>query len=280
MPLSPAGRAPSSPSSRVPLGERILLALSRDPGRSDYVDGTDPWTMENALEPLRRAFPDLRELVRGRRVLDFGCGQGWQSVALAREGASFVLGLDTNTRALERGREVAARAGLDEGRVRFSDTLPPELAGGFDVVISQNSMEHFSDPQGVLDQMRRAVHADGRVLISFGPPWFAPTGSHMHFFTRVPWVHLLFAERTVMAVRGRFRSDGATRYEEVESGLNRMSIAKFERTVRASRFRRERSSYRCVKGVNLLGRIPLARELFINQVDCVLAPDPSAARGA
>jgi hypothetical protein len=30
----------------------------------------------------------------------------------------------------------------------------------------------------------------------------------MHFFTKVPWVNLLFSEKTVMTVSFRFKSDG------------------------------------------------------------------------
>ncbi|CAN5864331.1 hypothetical protein BH24ACI4_BH24ACI4_08100 [soil metagenome] len=56
----------------------------------------------------------------------------------------------------------------------------------------------------------------------------------MVHFTKLPWVNVLFSERTVMQVRARFRDDGATRYEEVVMGLNRMTIARFERLIRAS----------------------------------------------
>lgn len=254
------------------VGERILLALSRDPGGADYAEGSQPWTLGNALDPLRAHFPDLAELVRGKRVVDFGCGTGWQSAALAREGAAFVLGVDTNPRSLAGAREVAARAGLGDDRVAFAPEVPEALRGTFDVVISQDSMEHFADPDAVLRVMRSAIHPEGRILISFGPPWYAPSGSHMHFFTRVPWVNLLFSERTVMAVRSRFRSDGARRYEEVESGLNRMSLAKFERVTARSGMRMLRQSYRCVRGVDVLAAAPGVRELFVNHVSCVLAP--------
>ena len=81
------------------------------------------------------------------------------------------------------------------------------MKGGFDIVLSHNSMEHFGDPARILDVMKSALKPDGRLYITFGPPWYAPYGSHMHFFTRVPWVNLLFSERTVMAVRARYRND-------------------------------------------------------------------------
>ena len=60
---------------------------------------------------------------------------------------------------------------------------------------------HFGDPAGVLDLMRGLVNVQGRLMITFGPPWLAPYGAHMHFFTKLPWVHLLFSEQTVLRVR-------------------------------------------------------------------------------
>jgi hypothetical protein len=74
----------------------------------------------------------------------------------------------------------------------------------------------------VLDEMRLAACPGGCVLITFFEPWLSPYGSHMSHFTRVPWINVLFSERTVMNVRSLFRSDGATRYEDVEGGLNRI----------------------------------------------------------
>jgi hypothetical protein len=118
--------------------------------------------------------------------------------------------------------------------------------------------------------MKRLLAPGGVVMITFCPPWFAPYGSHMHFFTKVPWVNLLFSERTVMSVRSRFRADGAKRYEDVEMGLNRMTIRKFERIIAASGMTVAWRQYVCVKKLNALSRVPLVRELFINVASCVL----------
>jgi SAM-dependent methyltransferase len=151
--------------------------------------------------------------------------------------------------------------------------LDDSLDGTFDVVISQNSFEHLRDPAGTLATMRRLLAPAGEILITFCPPWFAPYGAHMGYFTKIPWVQLLFSEHTVMSVRSRFRSDGATRYEDVEMGLNRMSIRKFERIVRNSGLKVAWRKYVCVKKLNALGRIPLVRELFINVVSCALVQE-------
>lgn len=254
------------------LGERILLALSRPPEAPDLDEAAREPDVAHALDDLLRRFPDLRERARGRRVLDFGCGAGRQAVALARAGAAFVLGVDGNPRTLASARALAAAQGIGPDRLAFAPAVPREMRGGFDLVLSKDSMEHFADPDAVLAEMRAAMAAGGRLLVTFGPPWLAPSGSHMHFFTRVPWVHLVFPERTVMAVRARYRADGARRYEEVESGLNRMTVRRFERLAARAGLRMERRRYDCVKGLRVLAFPPLLRELFINNVAAVLVP--------
>jgi SAM-dependent methyltransferase len=145
------------------------------------------------------------------------------------------------------------------------------MRGQFDVVISQDSFEHFPEPDAVLHEMSLLLNRSGVLLITFGPPWFAPYGSHMHFFCKVPWINLLFSEEVVMRARSRFKSDGASTYEEVESGLNKMTIRKFESIVSSCNLKVTYRKYECVKGLNWLSRIPLARELFINHVSVVLS---------
>jgi SAM-dependent methyltransferase len=250
------------------LRERLLLFLSRKPGTSDYEAGQDHWAADDALSQLCQSFPNFLARIAGKEILDFGCGTGYQSVALARMGAKHVVGLDMNTTFLEKADELAKKSGLAE-QVRFTDSLE-HLSNRFDIVVSQNSMEHFKNPASALDEMKKALKEDGVILITFGCPWFSPYGSHMHFFVKVPWVNLLFDEKTVMNVRSYFRNDGAIRYEQVEGGLNKMSVAKFERLIRECGLRTEYRRYDGVKGIDFMVQLPVLRELFINNISCAL----------
>ena len=56
-----------------------------------------------------------------------------------------------------------------------------------------------------------------------------------------------------------------------ETGLNKMSIAKFETLVSSCNLRLTYRTYECVKGINWLSKVPLVRELFINNVSAVLS---------
>ena len=184
-------------------------------------------------------------------------------------GARAVTGLDINERLLEAARESLPGACFVSSLTR---------AETFDVVFSHNSMEHFSDPLDALMTMRSAVADGGHIFIAFALPWLSPYGAHMHHITSVPWVHLLFPERAVMAVRNRYISDGATHYEEVEGGLNRMTVSRFESLVRNAQLVFFSRRYVAARKLPLVASIPAVREFFISRVVTVLKKDEALPR--
>ena len=191
--------------------------------------------------------------------------------ALVRKYDCFVYGLDNNHKALATAKELAKSFKIPQSKLYFTDKIIRRMIDNFDIVISQNAFEHFKDPLNALIQMRNLVNKSGKLLITFGPPWYAPYGSHMHFFCKFPWINVFFSERTVMKVRGKYRSDGASRYEDVESGLNKMTIAYFEKILKLSNLKTEFKNYKCVKGLNFFSKIPFFREFFINRASVVLS---------
>lgn len=248
--------------------EKILLLLSKSPDEEDYEMGKNiGLDIENGLENLCRVFPDFLINIEGKDILDYGCGPGFQSLALAKNGANNVIGFDINEQSLSKA-EYLKKKSITEGRVEFVSKLEDSFIDKFHVIISHNSMEHFSNPKKAIDEMKSRLSKRGSIYITFGPLWFSPYGSHMNYFVKVPWVNLLFSERTVMNVRSYFRKDGATKYEEVESGLNRMTVSKFEQILSGIGMNIKYKKYDCVKGLDILGKLPFVRELFINEISC------------
>lgn len=247
------------------LAERVLSAFSRDPAVPEYQGGTSRATVDNALEFLVKTVPGFLSLIREKDVLDFGCGYGLQAVAMARSGARTVTGLDLPRPALLERWEAVSQ--LDMKNVILSTDRPREK---FDVVMSCSSFEHFSDPASIVEQMRRYAKPGGLVIISFAEPWLSPRGSHCDHFTRLPWVNCLFPEKAVLSVRARYKQDGALRYEDVEGGLNRMTIYKFEKLMRESGMRIRSLHLFPVKGLPLVSQIPIMREFLTAAASCVL----------
>src|SRR5262249_9757689 len=143
------------------------------------------------LETLQECFPGFLQAIIGSRVVDFGCGYGYQSLALARAGAKVVIGVDVDGEMVQHLRAKAAEQELSD-RV-FAEGAVSDVMRA-DLVISKNSFEHFLEPEEALAQVRRCLAPGGKILTTFSPPWNAPFGAHMAFFCYLPWVHLLFSE--------------------------------------------------------------------------------------
>ena len=167
--------------------------------------------------------------IAGKVVIDFGCGEGTESVEMAGKGAKRVIGIDVREDVLEAARQKALNAGVQNTCLFRSSTK--DVA---DFVVSVDAFEHFADPAQILRIMNTLLRPDGEVLVSFGPTWYHPLGGHL--FSVFPWAHLIFTEKALLRWRSNFKTDGATRFGEVAGGLNQMTIAKFEKLISGSPF--------------------------------------------
>jgi SAM-dependent methyltransferase len=258
------------------IAEWVLRKLSRPVDAGDYPAAQVPCSTAGALDVLEREFPGIGKAVSCARVVDYGCGWGYQSVALYQQYQSRVLGIDPYVPSFKKAEKLRASLGIDEKSVKFQLDISPDDHGTYDVVISQNSFEHFADPVQELVRMTKLLRNGGRIYLTFGPLWFSPAGSHMHFFCRVPWLNIFFPERVVIKVRNSYRNGGGgeeekpKKYEDV--GLNRMTLAKFERIIRGSGLEIIYCKYTCVKKLNFLAGIPILREFFVNCVSVIIKP--------
>lgn len=208
------------------LGYRFLRRISAD-GETGYWDGS-AYEEVSKLEKLlgKQIWDETKDKV----VIDFGCGDGEDSIEIVVRGARKVIGIDIRERALANARNTALERGVADRCVFTTQT--DEKA---DVILSIDAFEHFDDPAAVLRIMRQLLKYDGCVIAAFGPTWYHPLGGHL--FSPFPWAHLLFTEKSLIRWRSDFKTDGATRFCEAEGGLNQMTIRRFEKVVGASDFK-------------------------------------------
>jgi len=249
---------------KLTLLARLLLCFCREPEASDYQIPGGQYKPGKELEELESLFPGFREELAGTVVLDFGCGDGYDLAAFCQAGARRVIGVDINPKALDEATRRVEGLNMSD---RITCTAEPPNDAQCEVIVSKNSFEHFVDADHILAVMRSALKPKGKIFITFAPPWYAPWGGHMAFFCRLPWVQILFPERTVIEVRSHFRPTNAARYEDLH--LAKMSIRKFNQIVRRSGLCCSSLRYDCVWGMNWLQFTPL-RELFVNRISCVL----------
>jgi SAM-dependent methyltransferase len=118
----------------------------------------------------RLALIDRYAPLRGRRILDVGCGLGLYVEQLRRFSDS-VYGIDLD---MERIAQGAAR--LPNLLVAAAER-PPFLPGSFDVVLLHEVLEHVDDDRLVVREADRLLAPGGRMVI-FAPNRLYPMETH------------------------------------------------------------------------------------------------------
>jgi SAM-dependent methyltransferase len=102
--------------------------------------------------------------VKGKSVLEVGAGSGRDSITLVGMGAR-VFVLDYVEESLTVVRKEASKSGVEVFPVCGDATRMPFRDGCFDVVFHQGLLEHFRDPDPLLEENRRVLARGGALLV-------------------------------------------------------------------------------------------------------------------
>ncbi len=131
------------------------------------------WDPESEFKPLHQINPlrldwiDQLVPLRGKVVLDVGCGGGILAESMARR-AGHVTGIDLAARPLGVARLHALEAGVSnlDYREVATETLAVETPAAFDVVTCMEMLEHVPDPASVVRACATLVKPGGWVFFS------------------------------------------------------------------------------------------------------------------
>jgi 2-polyprenyl-6-hydroxyphenyl methylase/3-demethylubiquinone-9 3-methyltransferase len=119
------------------------------------------------INPLRLEWIDGLAQLRGKQVLDVGCGGGILAEAMAGRAAG-VTGIDLATRPLGVARLHALETGTMNVDYReiAAEALATESPAAFDVVTCMEMLEHVPDPSSVVAACSTLVKPGGWVFFS------------------------------------------------------------------------------------------------------------------
>jgi SAM-dependent methyltransferase len=106
------------------------------------------------------------KLKAGASVADVGCGHGASTVLMAKAFPnSHFVGFDYHAPSIERARQVAKAAGLDD-RVRFEVASAQDFPGsGYDLATMFDALHDMGDPVGAARHIRSTLASDGTFML-------------------------------------------------------------------------------------------------------------------
>ncbi len=154
------------------------MSVVRKPYPNDHwLKDSDPARiLEFYLDQQNKAYSRtknyfIRELagdLRGKRVLDYGCGAGLFTAYAAINGARLVVGVDAEETALAAARLLVEERGVGSVCDFIASTRFPPLtqAPRFDLILLKDVIEHVEDDEILIHSAAAALNPGGRLIIS------------------------------------------------------------------------------------------------------------------
>ncbi len=118
------------------------------------------------INPLRLDWIDNAIGLRGKRILDVGCGGGLLAEGMAVRGAE-VTGIDLSEKPLGVARLHLLESGQKVDYRKISaEQMAEEMPGAFDAVTCLEMLEHVPDPASIVAACARLVKPGGQVFFS------------------------------------------------------------------------------------------------------------------
>ncbi len=157
----------------------FFLKYSEMPRSTGGLEAAGEW------HAFRSLLPDLR----GKRVLDLGCGFGWHCRYASEQQALSVVGVDLSEKMLQRAKELNSDPAIEYRRLSMEDIdLPDE---GFDVAISSLALHYVERFDHICRKVYQSLAAGGLFVFSVEHPIFTalaaqdwhygPNGERLHW---------------------------------------------------------------------------------------------------
>lgn len=140
---------------------------------SKFSEGADRWWDVDSdfrplhdINPARLAWINNATNLRGKRVLDVGCGGGLLSEGMAKLGGK-VSAIDMSAEALAvaRSHAIASACEIDY-QLCAAEEYATQHSGKFDVITCLEMLEHVPDPASVVQACAQLVKSGGQVFFS------------------------------------------------------------------------------------------------------------------
>lgn len=113
----------------------------------------------------------VKDICKGKKVLDIACGEGYGSKLISEWGAEEVVGVDISSDAIN-----VARQTFNDSNIKFiqmaADDKKIEIKQKFDLIVSLETIEHLKDPKQFLKNLKSLSHDDTVFVITCPNDYF------------------------------------------------------------------------------------------------------------
>lgn len=137
---------------------------------------------------------NLNETLTNKKIVDFGCGTGELTKILTKFNPEKIIGIDISEEDLNIARKKYSGS-LIEFR-KGSEMIIPFNSNLIDVIFCLDVLEHISNVVVIFDEFVRILKPGGKIYIAW-QSWFSPFASHLDTYTLIPWIQIIFSEKTI-----------------------------------------------------------------------------------
>ncbi len=118
------------------------------------------------INPLRLAYVLHQTGLKGKRVLDVGCGGGILTERIAQQGA-VTLGIDASPHMTAIAQSHAKKTELDIQYIHTEiDQISRYTQAGFDVILCMELLEHVPDYESTIRACKRVLNPGGTIIFA------------------------------------------------------------------------------------------------------------------
>jgi ubiquinone/menaquinone biosynthesis C-methylase UbiE len=160
------------------LGFQYVTDDTLRPGSAEFFEHIRPWMNPYKFPWIMERIERESALLRGRHLLEVGCGMGYDSVEFLRRGVR-VTATDLTPNAVKLTRRHFKLEGVEAEEVRTANALDlPFDDESFDAVWANGVLHATGDTSRAIQEARRVLKPGGRAVIS-------------HFYRKPSWMYVL-----------------------------------------------------------------------------------------
>lgn len=168
----------------------------------------DNWNDNFEIPALRSLLPDLK----GKSVLDVGCGFGGNCMYFVEQGAESVIGIDISQKMITLAKEKNSDDKISYVVSAIEDYEFPN--NEFDIVVSSLALHYISDFKTAIEKIHNTLKVKGELIFSIEHPIVTSNKDYQDIYKGTDGTKLHWAVKD-------YHSEGVREYEWLIKGVKK-----------------------------------------------------------